>query len=614
MCIQGLIFCFVYLFEIIKACGKIKVPHVDFKKKEVSPTNNACRIRSAITWKKTGRLIIMSFSYEVILRPKDIKFTAETIPSKFDNGVLLSDLVQKIVNGDTLAKDIPTIQVIWFCDKWKWYALNNRRLWVLQELEKREKLSYVSMNRVELSDLEYEYPKELFDTVNLYEPEWNIRSSNNNFKVGCNRTLNNVPNLTQTKKVIKNSSKVAAFAAKTEKHNTLLEQNGTEMDIDKELSDSCEIIKSIKQEVLSDSDDTSQGQKKETSHTKNKNMRSVVRKVDNKNTDNVSEYSTDSVSSITRKQRVLDSSSGLFGYGYYHIYKSEYLDKIRVAKNKVIKRYKPFNVNRGPYQSLRSSRCSSFTSLVIGKNGNTRKDLISNSGDSNALQISEYPFPNGRRHSISGYPNDRGLKSSMGKQLSIINDNRPPSSRKQSSRYNKGSCYLTQDRSFYSRNHSASCIRLYSDNVDYNDHDNVQGWESNFDSHFGWELERSSSSNDYRPFKHSRAMSCESLSLCSYSNMEVSTRSSGVKLSVLYELWQKRRAEFLKNQFGRRAISNAFTEPYMCGLCFKSFNHIVDLQQHSEALMHFACITCGKFFSSYASLGQHCRYFNHKKD
>lgn len=573
----------------------------------------------------------MSFSYEVILRPKDIKFTAEKIPSKFDNGVLLSDLVQKIVNGDTLSKDIPTIQVIWFCDKWKWYTLNNRRLWVFQELEKREKLSYVSMNRVELSDLEYEYPKELFDTVNLYEPEWDIRTSNNNLKVGCNCTLNNVPNLTQTNKVMKNSCKVTAFAVKTEEHNTPPEENGTEMDIDKELSDSCEIIKCIKQAVLSDSNETSQGQKKETSHTKNKNMRSVVKKVDSKNTDNVSEYSTDSVSSITRKQRVLDSSSGLFGYGYYHIYKAEYLDKIRVAKNKVIKQYKPFNVNRGSYQSLRSSRCSSFSSLVFSDNGNTRKDSRSNYIDSNALQISEYPFPNshqtydGRRHSISGYPNDRQLKSPVGKQLSILNDKRSPSSRQQSSRY-KGSCSSTQnspvgrqrcnsfDRLFYSRHHSASRVRLYSDNVDYNDHDDKQEWERNSDSHFGWELERSSSSNGYQPFKHSRAMSCESLSLCSYSSMEVATRSSGVKLSVLYELWQKRRAEFLKNQFGRRAISNAFTEPYMCGLCFKSFNHIVDLQQHSEALMHFACITCGKFFSSYASLGQHCRYFNHKKD
>lgn len=42
--------------------------------------------------------------------------------------------------------------------------------------------------------------------------------------------------------------------------------------------------------------------------------------------------------------------------------------------------------------------------------------------------------------------------------------------------------------------------------------------------------------------------------------------------------------------------------------------NIVDLQQHSEELLHFACITCGKFFSSYSALGQHCRALSHKKD
>ena len=65
-----------------------------------------------------------------------------------------------------------------------------------------------------------------------------------------------------------------------------------------------------------------------------------------------------SVSSITRNQRVIDEHSGLFGYGYYHIYRSEYLSKIKAAREATLKRLKPYNVESSSHASLRNMKAS----------------------------------------------------------------------------------------------------------------------------------------------------------------------------------------------------------------------------------------------------------------
>ena len=89
--------------------------------------------------------------------------------------------------------------------------------------------------------------------------------------------------------------------------------------------------------------------------------------------------SISSVSSITRNQRVIDEHSGLFGYGYYHIYRSEYLSKIKAAREATLKRLKPYNVESSSHASLRSSRSSSLYNLSIGS-----------TPDSKSLNIPDY--------------------------------------------------------------------------------------------------------------------------------------------------------------------------------------------------------------------------------
>ena len=111
-------------------------------------------------------------------------FTDRSIPSRFNNGVDLNTLIEQICSGEKQSKDIPAIQVIWYSDKWEWYTLNNRRLYVFQQLEKKGKLVYCSMVRVEFTTNVIENPPALFKAVDLYTPTWDIDVSSNNLKVG----------------------------------------------------------------------------------------------------------------------------------------------------------------------------------------------------------------------------------------------------------------------------------------------------------------------------------------------------------------------------------------------------------------------------------------------
>lgn len=91
----------------------------------------------------------MTFTYRVLLKPNDICFKKKIIPSSFDNGIQLRETLQQLLNDEILVEDIPTIDVVWCKEKWVWYTLNNRRLWVLRELEKKGKCQYIATKRVE---------------------------------------------------------------------------------------------------------------------------------------------------------------------------------------------------------------------------------------------------------------------------------------------------------------------------------------------------------------------------------------------------------------------------------------------------------------------------------
>lgn len=75
-----------------------------------------------------------------------------------------------------------------------------------------------------------------------------------------------------------------------------------------------------------------------------------------------------------------------------------------------------------------------------------------------------------------------------------------------------------------------------------------------------------------------------------------------------YEVWRYKRSQFFQRALSgghARASVRAIETLYTCGVCFKSFKAKVSLDQHSEELMHWACVRCGRFFGSFTALGQH---------
>ena len=69
-------------------------------------------------------------------------------------------------------QDVPVLEVIWYVEKWEWYTLDNRLLWVFQELEKAGKISYIEMRRVEFVCKVTDHPKDLFDSVSTVDMEF----------------------------------------------------------------------------------------------------------------------------------------------------------------------------------------------------------------------------------------------------------------------------------------------------------------------------------------------------------------------------------------------------------------------------------------------------------
>ena len=437
----------------------------------------------------------MSFSYQVILHPCDVKFSVVQIPNKFDNGIFLNDLLNDLKSGKKLVREIPRIKVVWDCTKWEWYTLNNRRLWVFQEMESCGELTYLGMSRVELiEDANTTSGKTVFKKVQLYEPEWDIRASNN--------SISDMYSIANT------------------------ESEASAIDLSK-----------VKKEIVDEEEEDIEKKKKQLktwSICSSKNQ------------------SVASVSSITRRQRIISHGSGLYGYGFYHIYRREYLEKIRAAKKRFMRKLKPYDIsNSRSYDSV-SSRCDSISSL----SSDISKIVLDASSSSSKTEL--------RPNSVNYYK----MKVDRKRSISETSDNYCHNSRRKS--------YVQDWVSVKRRN------------------DAIQNNEPDL-----------SSQKDLFIIEKDYKQEVDSF---------VGLKQSGFEFAKLYELWQERRQEYFRNIKGQLSITYGAVEGYLCGLCFKKFKHIVDLQQHSEELLHFACITCGKFFSSYSALGQHCRALSHKKD
>lgn len=126
------------------------------------------------TWAKT--ILKMNFTYLVLLKPSEIRFTKNVVASKFDNGIPLKETFTQIKNGEILLEDIPLIEVVFYPEKWEWYTLNNRRLWVLKELEKVGKCRFVKTKRIEYVENVFEYPSLLYGSATLADRSESKRS------------------------------------------------------------------------------------------------------------------------------------------------------------------------------------------------------------------------------------------------------------------------------------------------------------------------------------------------------------------------------------------------------------------------------------------------------
>ena len=113
--------------------------------------------------------IAMNFIYLVLLKPSEIRFTKNLLPPKFDNGIPLKETFTQIKNGEILLEDIPLMEVVFYRERWEWYTLNNRRLWVLQELEKIGKCQYIKTKRVEYVGNMSDYPSLLYGSAAIKE-------------------------------------------------------------------------------------------------------------------------------------------------------------------------------------------------------------------------------------------------------------------------------------------------------------------------------------------------------------------------------------------------------------------------------------------------------------
>lgn len=94
----------------------------------------------------------MTFTYRVLLKPSDICFKKKLLPSSFDDGIPLRETLQQLANEEILIEDLPVIDVVWCQQKWVWYTLDNRRLWVFRELEKLGKCQYIATKRIEVNE------------------------------------------------------------------------------------------------------------------------------------------------------------------------------------------------------------------------------------------------------------------------------------------------------------------------------------------------------------------------------------------------------------------------------------------------------------------------------
>ena len=297
-----------------------------------------------------------SFNYQVVLKPKDIKFTKCQIPSRFDNGTCLKDLLDDVKSGKVLCKDISAAEVVWDMDRWEWYTLSNRRLWIFKELEKAGKISFITMSRVETVNDGWrstDSTPEFFSEAELYEPNWDI-------------TIDTITKPNGTNSIMAEElQKSTTVDESAKKKNDSVVQNGEHNNENQDKENN------KKRRQLSEKSDEDEWVEKVIEKKRNKSFSRDDKNLSLSDSRQSLFSNTSSCSSISRSQRKIDKQYGLSGYGSYNKYKTEYLDKVKADKKSILKKYKPYQVS--------SSRSSLSRSSSYGKLSGSSKSYSTNS-------------------------------------------------------------------------------------------------------------------------------------------------------------------------------------------------------------------------------------------
>ncbi len=92
-----------------------------------------------------------------------LRYTQDTIGSRFKNGECIFDAVQELEDGFLSPDDFPTIAVFWDEDHRAWFSLNNRRLWCFKNAKG---VQQVWVDVIEKSSIPGKVRKRCFTTYN----------------------------------------------------------------------------------------------------------------------------------------------------------------------------------------------------------------------------------------------------------------------------------------------------------------------------------------------------------------------------------------------------------------------------------------------------------------
>ena len=276
-------------------------------------------------------------------------------------------------------------------------------------------------------------------------------------------------------------------------------------------------------------------------------------------------------SSISREQRQFNLMSGLFGYGNFDKYNTDYLSKLRAERLAAKRRLKPYDA-----ANSRHARVMSF-----GKEERRR--------DNDDWRVSSRTVV---------YREERVKRRTFSETVNI-NDRSSHRYRSFSSTTCRSMSWSIDDSKTHGRRRHCSEPDSLQDS---------RRWLQSAESRRRKSSSRSFSGSSSHSFDKSMAASVSS-----------SLKNHSLSKESLYALWQKRREEYLKARYRdsssrRRSLGSLAVTGYTCGLCFKSFKTRTRREQHSDELMHWACITCGRFFASHTALGQHVDEVGHRKD